>query len=110
MRRLGAVARADDGMGIAADMLPRIFEMFTQVERNLKQSQSGLGIGLTLVRRLVEMHNGTVEATSEGRVAAASLSCIARGGGPRGDAEQRTNEGAKQHLRQGVAMRDSGRR
>jgi PAS domain S-box-containing protein len=56
----------DDGMGIPADMLPRIFEMFTQVDRNLKQAQGGLGIGLTLVRRLIEMHGGTVEATSEG--------------------------------------------
>jgi PAS domain S-box-containing protein len=56
----------DDGMGIPADMLPRIFEMFTQVDRNLKQAQGGLGIGLTLVRRLIEMHGGTVEASSEG--------------------------------------------
>ncbi len=56
----------DDGMGIPADMLPKIFDMFTQVDRNLKQSQSGLGIGLTLVRRLVEMHDGTVEAASQG--------------------------------------------
>jgi PAS domain S-box-containing protein len=56
----------DDGAGIPADMLPRIFEMFTQVDRNSRQAQGGLGIGLTLVRRLIEMHGGTVEAHSEG--------------------------------------------
>ena len=56
----------DTGIGIAADQLPRIFEMFMQVDRSLEQSQSGLGIGLTLVKRLVEMHGGRVEAKSEG--------------------------------------------
>jgi len=56
----------DTGIGIAADQLPRIFEMFTQVDRTLEMSQGGLGIGLTLVKRLVEMHGGTVEAGSEG--------------------------------------------
>jgi signal transduction histidine kinase/CheY-like chemotaxis protein len=56
----------DTGMGIAADMLPRIFEPFVQSDRVLHQSQGGLGIGLTLVRRLVEMHGGSVTAHSEG--------------------------------------------
>ena len=56
----------DTGIGIPADMLPRIFEMFTQVDRTLERSQGGLGIGLTLVRRLVEMHGGSVEARSDG--------------------------------------------
>lgn len=56
----------DNGIGITGDMLPRIFEMFTQVDRSLERSQGGLGIGLTLVRRLVEMHDGTVEAHSSG--------------------------------------------
>ena len=56
----------DTGIGIAADQLPRIFEMFMQVDRSLEQSQSGLGVGLTLVKRLVEMHGGRVEAKSEG--------------------------------------------
>ena len=56
----------DNGIGIPADMLPRIFEMFTQVDRSLERSQGGLGIGLTLVRRLVEMHGGSIEARSEG--------------------------------------------
>lgn len=56
----------DRGVGIAADMLPKIFEMFTQVEESLERSQGGLGIGLTLVKRLVEMHGGRVRAASPG--------------------------------------------
>ena len=57
----------DTGIGIAADQLPRIFDMFTQVDRSLERSQGGLGIGLTLVKRLVELHGGSVQARSEGR-------------------------------------------
>src|SRR5208282_5872911 len=56
----------DNGVGIPPYMLPRIFEMFIQVDRSLERAQGGLGIGLTLVRRLVEMHGGTVEAHSDG--------------------------------------------
>ncbi len=57
----------DSGIGIAADLLPRVFDMFFQAERRTSESQGGLGIGLSLVRRLVEMHGGTVEAHSGGR-------------------------------------------
>lgn len=56
----------DSGIGIAADMLPRIFDMFTQVDSALTHAQGGLGIGLTLVKRLVGMHGGTVTAGSAG--------------------------------------------
>ena len=56
----------DNGVGIPAEVLPQVFEMFTQVNRSLNRAQGGLGIGLTLVRRIVELHNGTVEAHSEG--------------------------------------------
>jgi PAS domain S-box-containing protein len=54
----------DTGIGIAPEVLPRIFDLFTQAERSLDRSQGGLGIGLALVQRLVEMHGGTVAATS----------------------------------------------
>jgi PAS domain S-box-containing protein len=56
----------DNGLGIPAEALPRIFEMFSQVDGNMERAQGGLGIGLTLVRRLVAMHGGSVEATSDG--------------------------------------------
>ncbi len=56
----------DTGMGIPAEKLPRLFEMFFQVDRTLERSQGGLGIGLSLVRRLVELHGGRVEARSDG--------------------------------------------
>jgi PAS domain S-box-containing protein len=56
----------DDGMGLSPDMLSRIFEPFVQGERKLHGSVGGLGIGLALVKNLVEMHGGTVEARSEG--------------------------------------------
>ena len=54
----------DTGVGIAPDVLPRIFDLFTQAERSLDRSQGGLGIGLALVQRLVELHRGRVEAYS----------------------------------------------
>ena len=54
----------DTGIGIAPELLPRIFDLFTQAERSLDRSQGGLGIGLCLVQRLVELHGGSVEAHS----------------------------------------------
>jgi signal transduction histidine kinase len=56
----------DNGIGIPPAMLPRIFELFTQVDSSKTRSHGGLGIGLTLVKTLVEMHSGSVEAFSEG--------------------------------------------
>ena len=56
----------DSGIGIAPEMLPKVFEMFVQIDNSLERTQGGLGIGLSLVKRLVEMHSGTVEAVSEG--------------------------------------------
>lgn len=55
----------DCGVGIAPEILPRIFDLFTQAERSLDRSQGGLGIGLTLVKRLVEMHGGEVDVFSQ---------------------------------------------
>jgi signal transduction histidine kinase len=54
----------DNGIGIAPEMVPLIFDLFAQVDHTLDRSQGGLGLGLTLVRSLVEMHGGTVEARS----------------------------------------------
>jgi signal transduction histidine kinase len=56
----------DNGIGIPADRMPQIFNLFTQVNHGSEHAQSGLGIGLALVRRLIEMHGGTVSAHSDG--------------------------------------------
>jgi PAS domain S-box-containing protein len=56
----------DSGVGIANDLLPHVFDMFVQADRSLERAQGGLGIGLTLVRQLVQLHKGTVTAHSEG--------------------------------------------
>jgi two-component system CheB/CheR fusion protein len=62
-----AVVRVrDTGIGIAPEMLPRIFDLFVQVDAARARSQGGMGIGLTLVRNLVAMHGGTVSAASAG--------------------------------------------
>jgi signal transduction histidine kinase/integral membrane sensor domain MASE1 len=58
---------ADDGIGIPAELLPQIFDPFFQASSDLDRRKGGLGIGLTLVRRLVELHGGTVEAASAGQ-------------------------------------------
>jgi PAS domain S-box-containing protein len=56
----------DTGLGVDPDLLPHVFDLFTQADRTPDRSEGGLGIGLTLVKRLVELHGGTVEAHSEG--------------------------------------------
>ncbi len=60
------VSVRDTGIGIPAESLPRIFDMFSQVDRSIERATGGLGIGLALVKGLVEMHGGTVTAESEG--------------------------------------------
>jgi CheY-like chemotaxis protein len=60
------VSISDNGIGIAPDMLARIFDLFAQADRSLDRSQGGLGIGLFICKRLVELHGGTISAFSEG--------------------------------------------
>lgn len=63
----------DNGIGIEADLLPRVFELFTQATRSIDRSQGGLGIGLTVVQQLVELHGGSVTVTSDGLGAGATF-------------------------------------
>ncbi|HEV7803219.1 MAG TPA: CheR family methyltransferase, partial [Burkholderiales bacterium] len=65
-RRGVAIRVKDDGIGIAGDKLPYVFNMFMRATRSVDPEHGGLGVGLTLVRRLVELHGGTVEALSKG--------------------------------------------
>ena len=80
----------DNGTGISADMLPRVFDLFAQVDRTLARSQGGLGIGLSLVKQLVELHGGDISAESAGlgqgsrftvRLPLAVMACDAGTGG-----------------------------
>jgi signal transduction histidine kinase/ActR/RegA family two-component response regulator len=61
-----AVRVRDNGVGIPADMLPRVFDLFMQVDRSIHKAQGGLGVGLSLVRTLLQLHGGTVEVSSDG--------------------------------------------
>ena len=63
---MALISVRDNGGGIEASLLPKVFDLFVQGERSLDRSQGGLGVGLTLVKRLVELHQGRVEALSEG--------------------------------------------
>ncbi len=81
-----AVAVRDTGVGIPAEALPAIFDMFSQVDRSIERSQGGLGIGLALVKGLVEMHGGTIAARSDGHGLGSTfevvLPTLARRAGP----------------------------
>jgi signal transduction histidine kinase len=68
----------DEGCGIQRDMLSEIFELFVQADQGLDRPRGGLGVGLTLVRKIVELHGGTVEARSDGPGRAASWWCACR--------------------------------
>ncbi len=67
------VSIADNGVGIPADLLPHVFDLFTQGQTSIDRAQGGLGIGLTVVRSLTEMHGGRVAVESGGRIAGATF-------------------------------------
>ena len=82
---MAIVVVSDSGVGIPADALNSVFDMFKQVDRHIERAQGGLGIGLSLVRRLVEMHGGAVSAASAGTGRGSTFEVrlpLAAGGGP----------------------------
>jgi CheY-like chemotaxis protein len=87
----------DNGVGIAPDILPYIFDLFTQAERTPDRSQGGLGIGLALVKSLVALHGGTVHATSEGLGAGSEFCiCLPRLAAPGGETDGEASAGGIQ--------------
>src|SRR5262249_36077600 len=64
--RKAVITVSDDGVGIAPDRIEGIFEMFAQLDNAIGRAQGGMGIGLALVRNLVNLHGGTIRATSDG--------------------------------------------
>lgn len=91
----------DNGVGIPSDSLSSVFEMFSQVGRNMEHSQGGLGIGLALVRNLVSLHDGTVTATSEG-VGRGSTFTVRI---PIGRPDENSNEKSQSRTKSGVSQR-----
>jgi signal transduction histidine kinase len=95
---------SDDGIGIEADLLPHVFELFEQGKRALDRTQGGLGVGLTLVQRLVRLHGGVVEASSAGTGLGAKfrvlLPCL-----PEGAVPESTDEGPEALVPPGVSRR-----
>jgi signal transduction histidine kinase len=92
------IAVTDSGVGIPREALETVFDMFSQVGRNMQHAQGGLGIGLSLVRQLVSLHEGTVAATSEG--AGKGSTFVVRlpldlAGAPAGSPAQESGSGAK---------------
>lgn len=92
------VTVSDNGIGLAADVLPHVFDPFLQVDHSLNRSEGGLGIGLTLVKRLVELHGGKVTACSDGpgkgSVFEVRLPMLVEAGGAAGGSKGRGAESA----------------
>jgi two-component system, sensor histidine kinase len=91
-RATAVISVSDDGIGISEELMPRIFGLFVQSARSLDRSEGGLGIGLSVVERLMEMHGGTVAASSpgpgQGSTFELRLPRIATAGGPPLEIEQ----------------------
>lgn len=96
----------DTGTGIAPELLPRIFDLFTQGDRASDRSQGGLGIGLTLVKRLVELHGGTVEAASDGPGRGSRFTVRIPAASPRRVADQQKQARASSRHRRVLAIED----
>ncbi|MFC5461848.1 ATP-binding protein [Massilia niabensis] len=94
-----AIAVSDTGIGIAADSLPMLFEMFTQVARSIDRSKGGLGIGLALVRHLVQLHGGSVSAASPGPGQGSTFTVRL----PLGEAQEPVQANVPADLQSGVA-------
>jgi CheY-like chemotaxis protein len=94
----------DNGVGIAPEMLPRIFDLFAQVDRTIDRSQGGLGIGLTLARSLVEMHGGHVWAASDGPGRGSEFIISLPVAGEEGAAEPRTERKPQGPARKGLRI------
>jgi len=107
--QIGVIAEADSGMlvvrvrdtgiGIAPDLLPRVFELFTQADRSVDRAQGGLGIGLALVKRLIEMHGGIVEAVSALGVGTEMILKLPLAASPAVHASPRDRAAASTHFR-----------
>ncbi len=101
----------DNGIGIPRDMLSSIFELFTQVDRSLDRSQGGLGIGLTLVHKLVEQHGGRVQAASaganQGSTFVVHLPELVSDEEPVAAGAERNGEAVQQHRRRVLVVDDN---
>ncbi len=89
----GAVVRVtDQGVGIPSQMLPKIFDLFVQAHHTIDRSRGGLGIGLTLVKRLTELHGGSIQAASDGDACGATFTVrLPIVAAPQGDSESPAN-------------------
>jgi signal transduction histidine kinase len=107
------IAVADNGVGIPPDMLDRVFDMFTQVDDTLERSQGGLGIGLTLVKRLAELHGGAASAESAGRGCGSRfvvrLPLCARSAVPRAEPSPQAEGGESSRIRHRILVADDNR-
>ena len=106
--RQAVVRVRDNGNGIRRDMLASVFDLFTQGDGSLARSQGGLGIGLTLARRLVELHGGSIRAESEGPGRGSTFEVRLPLAGVAARPEGRSGEAARPHSRKRVLVVEDG--